>query len=144
MHVGVLDELVLVDLRLHGHLLAEEIVAPVHLSRPGGARGVAHGETEAPGKVFSQHVDQSALGCGVRGINNNSKSDTHNKESTSWIVGAKGQGKGVLKNTVVCLVLLVFEQESDNNSLCFLLCPPLPSPPLFPLPSFLSFSSSVL
>lgn len=61
MHVGVLNKLLVVDLRLHGRLLAEEVVGPVHLSWSGRARGVADGEAEAAGKVFSKHVDQSAL-----------------------------------------------------------------------------------
>lgn len=61
MHVGVLDELVVVDLRLHLRLLAEEVVRAVHLPRPRLPGGVAHREPEPSREVFAQHVDQGAL-----------------------------------------------------------------------------------
>lgn len=61
MYVGVFDELVVVDLRLHLRLLAEEVVRAVDLSRSRLSSGVAHGESETPRKIFPQHVDQGAL-----------------------------------------------------------------------------------
>ena len=64
MDLGVLHELVRVDLLLHLVDGAEVVMRAVHLSLPRFSRGVAHGEPERVGReVLLEELDERAFSC---------------------------------------------------------------------------------